>query len=151
MTLALTGLRSSEVRWLKWQHIDDGIATIVSPKGGPDRSFQTPLPSRVIETLGETEFEHSSPFCFPSLGPLNDCRGMPMLLRKTDEVPYRPHQLRHTFRTTALEAGVDFQSVQLLMNHKLPGVSGNYVSRDRLMEHLRGQIELVANLLVGTG
>ena len=62
-------------------------------------------------------------------------------------MPFHPHQMRHTFRTVALEAGVDFQSVQLLMNHKLPGVSGNYVSRDNLMAHLREQVDRIATLL----
>lgn len=149
-TLALTGLRLSEVRALKWEHIDDGIATIVSPKGGPDRSFRTPLPSGLAEMLGILEFDHWSEFCFPALGVGGECLGRPIMLRKTDQVPFRPHQMRHTFRTTALEAGVDFQSVQLLMNHKLPGVSGNYVSRDRLMDHLKGQIELVTKAILKT-
>ena len=138
-TLALTGLRLNEVRALRWDDIDaDCVATIASPKGGPDRSFRTPLPSRLMEILGEIQFESDAELCFPSFP-----RGQgAVTLKRCTAVPFSPHQLRHTFRTTALEAGVDFQSVQLLMNHKLPGVSGNYVSRDRLMDHLREQVEL---------
>lgn len=51
--------------------------------------------------------------------------------------PYAPHQMRHTYRTHALEAGVDFQSVTMLMDHANTHVSFNYVTRAHLTGHLR--------------
>lgn len=56
--------------------------------------------------------------------------------------------MRHTYRTHALEAGIDFQSVTMLMDHANTHVSFNYVTRAHLTGHLRGCQELVCERLL---
>ena len=147
-TLALTGLRVSEVLALRWEHIDeDEVATIVSPKGGPDRSFRTPLPSPIAELLRNLEFDNDSELCFPALGADGECLGRSIKLRRTDRMPFHLTRCATPSARWRSRPALDFQSVQLLMNHKLPGVSGNYVSRDNLMAHLREQVDRIATLL----
>lgn len=68
-------------------------------------------------------------------------------MRRTEAFPYAPHAMRHTYRTWALEAGVDFQSVTMLMDHSNPHVSFNYVTRAHLTGHLRECQERVCALL----
>ena len=68
-------------------------------------------------------------------------------MRRLAEFPYAPHQMRHTYRTHAMEAGVDFQTVTLLLNHANPHVSFNYVTRAHLVGHMREAQEAVSSRL----
>ena len=148
LTMLLTGLRRGDATSMRWENLDaDGVLLVPSPKGGPDRSFRTPLPRLLLQELERVRQETApleSPFVFPSSverdGHLRD-------MRRTPEFPYAPHQMRHTYRTAALEAGVDFQTVTLLMNHRPAGVSWGYVTRAHLLGHMREAQEKIAAAL----
>ena len=145
LTMLLTGLRSSDARSIRWEHLDDrGVLYVPSPKGGPERAFHIPL-SRLliqeIEEVRELTRPVESPLVFPS--PTSKS-GHVEQMRRTAEFPYAPHQLRHTYRTFALEAGIDFQTVTLLLNHANPHVSFNYVTRAHLIGHMREAQERVS-------
>lgn len=149
LTMMLTGLRCGDARSIRWEHIDaDGVLFVPSPKGGPDRSFRTPLPRLLTQELERVRQETApleSPFVFPSP---SSKTGHIEQMRRTQEFPYAPHQMRHTYRTHALEAGVDFQSVTMLMNHAATHVSFGYVTRAHLVGHLREQQERICERLV---
>jgi integrase len=143
LLMLTTGLRCGDARGARWDQLDgDGVLTVPSPKGGKARAFRLPLPRLTLEALEAVRAETApleSPFMFPAPG------GGPMRgLRRSEAFPYAPHQMRHTYRTLALEAGVDWQSVLMLMNHSAGHVSFNYVTRGHLTGHLREQQELVA-------
>jgi len=143
LAMLLTGLRRSEARSIEWSHIDAaGVLTVPSPKGGPDRAFRTPLPRLLLDELGR--LPRCSPFAFPSrVG----AAGHVKKIERTDDFPYAPHQMRHTYCTVALEAGVDFQTITLLMNHRPAGVSWGYVTRAHLIGHMRHAQELICSAL----
>jgi hypothetical protein len=61
--------------------------------------------------------------------------------------PYAPPQMRHTYLTLAMEAGVDFQTATLLLNHANPHVSFNYVTKAHLLGHMRKAQEEVCSRL----
>jgi integrase len=86
-----------------------------------------------------------SPFVFPSL---TSESGHIEEMRRTADFPYAPHQMRHTYRTWALEAGVDMQTVTLLMNHRPAGVTWGYVTRAHLLGHMREAQEKVCQAMV---
>ncbi len=146
--MLLTGLRSHDARSMRWEHLDaDGVLFVPSPKGGPDRSFRVPLPRHLLQVLEMVKQETdglASPFMFPSLSSKSGhIEGM----ARTDEFPYAPHQMRHTYRTAALEAGVDMQTITLLMNHRPAGVTWGYVTRAHLLGHLREAQETICAAL----
>lgn len=149
LTMLTTGLRKSDARSIEWSNIDaDGVLFVPSPKGGPDRSFRTPLPRLLIQELERVRQETAhmrSRFVFAT--PITLC-GHIMDLRRTEPFPYAPHQMRHTYRTIALEAGVPFESIVVLMNHRPPGVSWNYVTRAHLLGHMRTQQERIVEALL---
>jgi integrase len=147
--MLLTGLRSHDARSMRWEHLEaDGVLTVPSPKGGADRAFRLPLPRRLLQVLERVRQETApleSPFVFPST---TSKSGHIEEMRRTDEFPHAPHAMRHTYRTWALEAGVDFQTVTLLMNHRPAGVSWGYVTRAHLLGHMREAQDKVCAALV---
>lgn len=147
--LLLTGLRSHDARSMKWEHLDaDGVLTVPSPKGGEARAFRLPLPRRLLQVLEKVKQDTAplaSRFVFPST---TSKSGHIEEMRRTDEFPHAPHQMRHTYRTWALEAGVDMQTITLLMNHRPAGVTWGYVTRAHLLGHMREAQEQVCAALV---
>lgn len=148
LTMLLTGLRSGDARSMRWEHLDaDGVLLVPSPKGGESKAFRLPLPRLLIQELGEVReitAPLESPFVFASGSSKS---GHIEEMRRLAEFPYAPHQMRHTYRTHAMEAGVDFQTVTLLLNHANPHVSFNYVTRAHLVGHMREAQEAVSSRL----
>jgi hypothetical protein len=58
------------------------------------------------------------------------------------------NDLRQTYRTLAVEAGVSELDAMLLMNYKIPGVSAGYITRGALARHLRQQQEKLSRFIV---
>ena len=142
-TMLLTGLRCHDVRSMKWEHLaGDGVLTVPCPKGGEARAFRLPLPNRLMGAL--SDLERTGPFVFPSK---TSASGHLEALRRTTDFPYAPHQMRHTFRTVGLEAGVSTETISLLLNHRPSGVTWGYVTRANLLGHLReAQEKICASL-----
>jgi len=136
LLMLMTGLRSTNARSAKWEHLDeDGVLLVPRAKSG--RSFQLPLPRFLLQELAEVRDLNrplESDFIFPSS---TSKSGHIEQMSRIKSWPYAPHQMRHTYRTHALEAGVDFQSVTMLMDHANTHVSFNYVTRAHLAGHLR--------------
>ncbi len=148
MVMLLTGLRSHDARSMRWEHLDDdGVLLVPSPKGGKDRAFKLPLPRFLIQNLEMVRAETKglgSPFVFPSL---DSESGHIEEMRRTKEFPYAPHQMRHTYRTAALEAGVDMQTITLLMNHRPAGVTWGYITRAHLVGTMRESQEQICSAM----
>ncbi|KHQ53593.1 tyrosine-type recombinase/integrase [Mameliella alba] len=146
LLMLTTGLRCSNARSVLWEHLDaDGVLLVPRAKSG--RSFRLPLPRLVLQELEEVREVTrplESPFVFASP---SSTSGHVEQMRRTEAFPYAPHAMRHTYRTWALEAGVDFQSVTMLMDHSNPHVSFNYVTRAHLTGHLRECQERVCALM----
>ncbi|MDP3492854.1 MAG: tyrosine-type recombinase/integrase [Hyphomonadaceae bacterium] len=149
LLMLTTGLRCHDARSMKWAHIDaDGIVTLPSPKGGPSKAFKLPLPRLFLQALEEVR-ELTKPFeseyVFASAVSKS---GYIEQMRRTDEFGWAPHAMRHTYRCYALEAGIDFQTITLLMNHANPHVSFNYITRHNMIGHMAEMQEKVCAKLV---
>lgn len=149
LTMLLTGLRSHDARSMRWEHLDaDGVLTVPCPKGGAAKAFRLPLPRALVQELGEVReltAPLESPFVFAS--PTSKS-GHVEQMRRLEDWPYAPHGLRHTWRTMALEAGVDLQMAMVLLNHRPAGVTWNYVTRANLLGPMREATERVAALIL---
>lgn len=145
MTMLLSGLRCGDVVNMRWEHIDeDGVLTLPSPKGGERKAFKLPLTRLVLQ-----ELEHVRQLTKPlesqwvfasSLSKSGHIEEM----RRTEQFPYPPHAMRHSWRTFALEAGVEVGMTMVLMNHRPAGVTWNYVTRANLLGGMREAAETVA-------
>jgi integrase len=149
VTLLLTGLRSHDARSMRWDHMDaDGVLTVPSPKGGEAKAFKLPLPRFLVQELEEVRALTApleSPFVFASP---TSASGHIEQLARTKGFPHAPHGMRHTYRTMALEAGVDLQMAMVLLNHRPAGVTWNYVTRANLLGPMRDATERVAALIL---
>ncbi|KKM62301.1 hypothetical protein LCGC14_1523090 [marine sediment metagenome] len=149
IVMLVCGLRSGDARSMKWEHIDaDGVLTVPSPKGGEAKAFKLPLPRFVRQELEEIRAltrPLCSPFVFAS--PTAKSGHIEQMCRTTT-FDYAPHGMRHTFRTFAMEAGVDVGMTMILMNHRPAGVTWNYVTRANLLGPMRDAIETIAGKIV---
>lgn len=148
-TLLFTGLRSGDVKSMRWSNLgDDGVLLVPSPKGGSDRAFRLPLPRHLLQRLEELR-QHTAPmasdFMFPSA---TSSTGHITEIRRSTAFDYHPHQFRHGVRTYAIEAGVDLQVVQLILNHKAQGVTGGYLTAGAALGPMRDGIEAISRVLL---
>lgn len=158
----LTGLRSSDAKTVRWEHVDFDKGTLhrPKPKGGEDRAFTVPVSAEVLAILKRRRDENvqmyarDNGWAFPS----RDMDGGVTHVAQTKEQRYvggkkvtafpSPHRLRDTFATAAHEAGVNLHDLKVLMNHSLPGgdVTMGYVRVS--VEHLRAAAEKISAFLV---
>lgn len=124
-TFYSTGVRLSELRSLRTEHIDASRGTIrVHGKGSKHR--EVPLSPRLLTLLREywRMAEVDSPWLFPGAKP-----GQPLCRETLQKIVSRaakaagvtkrvcPHLLRHTFATHLLESGVDLIRIQRILGH----------------------------------
>lgn len=147
--LLFTGLRSGDVKSMRWSNLDDdGVLLVPSPKGGSDRGFSLPLPRHLLQRLEELK-QYTAPlasdFVFPSAA---SCSGHITEIRRTSVFDYHPHQFRHSVRSYGLLAGVDEQVIKLILNHKDTSVTGGYLTKAVVVEPMRDGIEAIARTLL---
>jgi len=121
ITAVNTGMRRGEILSLKWEQIDlrHGYISLVDTKSGEGREVS------INDTLGEM-FEEM-PHSIESVYVFTDEKGNPYksvkrsfntALRKAEIYDFRFHDLRHTFASHLVMAGVDLTSVKELLGHK---------------------------------
>src|SRR5262249_32004477 len=119
------GLRESEEFGLRWENVDfrTGIITVPRAKHGEKR--HVPMNDYVRAVLLKLPSRDRSAYVFPSATgetPINTCNFMNRVFRKalTDgkTETLRWHDLRHTFASRLVMAGVDLRTVQELLGHK---------------------------------
>lgn len=124
LLMLTTGLRCSNARAVKWEHLSEE-GNLLIPRAKSGRSFTLPLTRLMLQELERVKQETkplASPFVFAS--PTSASGHIEQMCR-TPRFPYAPHMMRHTYRTVALEVGIDFQSITMLMDHANTHVSYN--------------------------
>ena len=161
--LLFTGLRSTDARTVRWEHVDFETGTLhrPKPKGGEDRAFTVPVSVPVLEVLKQRRetnhliYPDDKGWVFPS----TDMKGQVTFVKQPRESRYdergmkvkylpTPHRLRDTFASAAHEARVHPLDLKVLMNHSLPAgddVTEGYIRPS--IEHLRGCVGQVAEFL----
>lgn len=148
----LTGMRREASAEARREHYNGkkGFLHVPSPKGGRKRAFDLPLSAALIDLLDRRLKQNEilfpgSPWIFPAESesghiaePKETKRGLPS-----------PHILRHTYATAAKATSLPELDIKLLLNHKLPGVTGGYIHGTALGDHLRACQEKVSQHLLG--
>lgn len=120
------GLRSSEVKRLKWQDIDfkNSMLSVVSRHGKATKNYKTrhiPLSSELVELLRQHPHRLGTKIVFASLdgGYRYDFKKSLKSAAKAAGIEkITMHQLRHFFCSHAQMCGVDARTVQKWMGHK---------------------------------
>jgi integrase len=122
ITALNTGMRKGEVLNLKWNQVDlkHGFILLSRTKNGERREIP------INDTLKATfqglmrRLDVSSVFYDPVTGkPYQDIKkGFKGALRRSKIVDFRFHDLRHTFASHLVMAGVDITTVKELLGHK---------------------------------
>jgi integrase len=128
-----TGLRMGEILALTWGAVDlcRRTLTVLRSKNGERRTI--PLNRTVVELLSNREKLRpaSTELVFWSKvgtrldGP-NLRRAFRLIVKKSRLDDFHFHDLRHTFATRMVQAGVDLYKVQRLLGHKSPQMTQRY-------------------------
>jgi integrase len=128
-----TGLRMGEILALTWGAVDLSrrTLTVLRSKNGERRTI--PLNRTVLELLSHrmkvrlssTELVFWSEAGTKRDGP-NLRRAFRLIVKKSRLDDFHFHDLRHTFATRMVQAGVDLYKVQRLLGHKSPQMTQRY-------------------------
>lgn len=155
-----TGLRQSEEFQLKWENVDfaTGIITIPESKSGATRRL--PMNDTVREVLRTRPSRLKSAYVFPSktgqtaiIGRNYTTRVFVPALRRAGIENFRWHDLRHTFASRLVMAGVDLRTVQELMGHKTIAMTLRYshLSPEHQLDAVQRLNRSTTDTTTGTG
>ena len=116
-----TGMRKGEILGLKWRDIDfkRGIIYLLNTKNGEKR--EVPLNDFAKRTLIQVRRHPDSPyvFCKKDGNPYKDIRkSFFTSLQKAGIMNFKFHDLRHSFASQLVMAGIDLNTVRELLGHK---------------------------------
>jgi len=129
-----TGLRPEEVFRIRIENVDFGERTIFNPFGKTKAARRkATMTADVIELLKRRAINAKSPFVFPSRGSRDRQIGS---VRKAHDSAveragikdhFRLYDLRHTFATRAVAAGVDLPTLSAILGHTSIQMTMRYV------------------------
>lgn len=116
-----TGMRRGEIFGLKWRDLDFNRKAInlLITKNGEKREI--PMNEDVISAFISVRKHPQSPyvFCYEDGNPVRDIRkGWLKAMKQTGIKDFVFHQLRHTFCSQSIMAGVDMNTVREIAGHK---------------------------------
>lgn len=118
---ANTGMRFSEIMNLKWVDVDMERGIIMVRNTKNDEPRDVPMNNRVRGVLHDirTNLKSLYVFCKPDGQPRRSIRtSFEKALKKAGIEDFHFHDLRHTFASHLVMAGVDIKTVQELLGHK---------------------------------
>lgn len=118
----LTGLRRRTVDRIRLDEISGDHIHIPTPKGGEQRAFDLPISKPMRRSIERAIRAGASlrgifPRCEPWLFPSDRSEDGHVAEPKSQDIGTAPHDLRHTFRLFAANAGVAELHSEVLMNH----------------------------------
>ncbi|HKW86036.1 MAG TPA: tyrosine-type recombinase/integrase, partial [Nitrospiraceae bacterium] len=143
-----TGMRMGEIVALTWRGVDlhRRTVTVFRSKNGERRTI--PVNDTVLAVLNEKSTVRSLKtdlvFCSQAFTPLESGhlrRSFRLALRKAEIGDFHFHDLRHTFATRLVQAGVDLYKVQRLLGHQSPLMTQRYAHH--YPESLRDGVEIL--------
>ena len=124
VTIALnTGMRKGEIHSLRWEHLDLPNRTIHVINGKTERGDRhIPMNDAAFEVISKLQLGRNNDFLFPSARKSGEHlrdpkKGFAKALRLAQIPHIRFHDLRHTFATRIVHAGVDIITLKDLLGH----------------------------------
>jgi len=142
ITALNTGMRRGEILSLKWENVDlvRGIIYVLDTKNGEKREI--PINRKLKEAL--SAIEHNGQYVFSKTSGMSykDIRnGFNVALQTCGIENFRFHDLRHTFASHLVMAGIDLNTVRELLGHKSLAMTLRYSHLSP--EHKRKAVEVL--------
>ncbi len=119
--LLLTGVRREEALQAKWENVDLESAVWLIPLTKSGRARYVQLNLEAISLLSSIKRAGDSPWVFPGRDPAkplnNPTKAFRRVLVAAGVDRLRLHDLRHTFASLAVNAGISLFQVQQLLHH----------------------------------
>ena len=119
LLLLLTGMRGGSAQRLKWTDVNVKARTFTL-RGLPGhkvrKDISLPMTSAIVAALKLAR-------------PVHEGVIFPGARKWSDRLPYKGHDLRHTYLSVAADLGIDELQRRLLTGHSLVGISQAYVTR----------------------
>jgi integrase len=122
ITALNTGMRKSEIFNLTWDRVDINNRIILLDKTKNGERREIPVNNTLYETLSGMVRNIHCPYVFynpKTLKPYDNVkRSFATALRKSHILDFHFHDLRHTFASRLVMAGIDLTTVKELLGHK---------------------------------
>lgn len=156
LLILLSGSRPEAIKTIKLADIRlrHRMLFIPNPKGGETKAFVIPLSCQMIRCIVRAmrfgrrmHPEEAQTWLFPA-----ESASGHIVEHKEDraDVAYWGNDLRQTYRTAGQPAEISEVDMHLLMNHSVPGVNGGYITRMKLLKHLRGAQQGLSDFLLAS-
>ncbi|MCG7869354.1 MAG: tyrosine-type recombinase/integrase [Candidatus Thiodiazotropha taylori] len=147
--ILFTGLRSSEARKLRWEHVDFEDRTLTIPDPKNRHTFVLPLSDLVFDILQERRELALNEYVFPGKdgkGFLIEPKRQMMRVTEQSGVEFKLHDLRRTYATILDMMDLSRNTIKRLLNHKSGyDVTDEYIVSD--VERFRKPVQQVADFL----
>jgi integrase len=144
-----TGMRKGEILGLKWVDVDfkRGIIYLYDTKNGENREI--PLNASAKKTLEEVRRHPDSPYIFcnkagEAYGDIK--KSWLTAVKNAGIIDFHFHDLRHTFASHLVMAGVDLNTVRELLGHKSLEMTLRYSHLSPA--HKKNAVDLLSNKMV---
>lgn len=149
--LLLTGLRKQEAMQLSWDRVDFREQTLTINDTKNKQTHILPLSDFLVDLLQQRHANHqsASPWVFPNHADtraINDVRPHIQHVITEAGFPFRCHDLRRTFATTAERLDIAAYTIKRLLNHKQGDVTAGYIIRD--VNRLREPMQRITDALL---
>lgn len=129
--LLLTGMRVSELLTSRWEHLDVDGRKLFVPTSKNGRSRYVPLSQAALDVVTEMKRSEKTEFLFPN--PRDPRKHLTTIkhgwqaVREAVGLPtLRIHDLRHSFASAAVSAGIDLYHVGKIMGHQNVSSTARY-------------------------
>ncbi|HTY22282.1 MAG TPA: tyrosine-type recombinase/integrase, partial [Desulfomonilaceae bacterium] len=152
-----TGMRLGEVLGLQWEDVDfkRGRIQVASRATRPTKTRESrsvPMNHSLAEVLRRHPRRLDTPYLFYNQKgePFEDVDNWFRKVRRRMRIPhFRFHDLRHTFASTLIMAGVDIRTVAELLGHKDISMTMRY--SHLAPDHMRKAVEVLDGHYLDTG
>lgn len=147
--LLLTGLRRNEVIKARWDQVDLDARLLYLPKTKAGKPRYAVLNSVAYELVKNLPSRNASPWLFPARSgdkPIENPKSTLLrVLERAGIDPMRTHDLRHSFASTAINAGATLAEVQGLLGHSSSAMTERYAHLAQ--DNVRRASEVVASVV----
>jgi integrase len=151
----LSGMRPDALKKARWEHLElkRRVLHIPKPKGGEKKAFDLPLSRAMLRALWRARQagrilhrRQAADWIFPGASAAGH---IVEHWERRDVLHKWGNDLRQSYRTLAQAAGLTDIDAHLLMNHSLPGINAGYITRGKLIDHLRQEQERLSRFILG--